>query len=114
MNSTHLPINTPNSPAYTSARATEALVLEQDWDVPEFNKGLGVRPEGPRRQCLGASIWLDAFLPALETRSSGSSCPACTGEHMGILQRGSCSIIISSVRGKQTGSSVEERRLSGL
>lgn len=40
MNSIHLPINTPKSPAYTSARATEAMVLEQDWDVPEFNKGL--------------------------------------------------------------------------
>lgn len=49
MNSTYLPINIPKSPAYTSARATEALVLEQDWDVAEFNKSLGVRPEGPRR-----------------------------------------------------------------
>ena len=60
-----------------------------------------------RRPGLGPAFGWGAFLPAPETRISDNACPACPGLKIWILQKGSSSIVISSVGGRQMGSRVE-------
>lgn len=76
--------------------------------MSELIKEMGARPESPRKSCLEASIWLRCLPICPRDRTSSSSHPACPGKQVEILQKGSNSIMISTVGGRQGAAWKEE------
>lgn len=85
------------------SQSTEALALVQVWDVSGLTRGIGARPEGPLRPTFGR----DVFLPAPETRTSAALTRPAQGRKWEFC-RVSTSTVMSTARGRQTGSSVGE------